>query len=64
MDKDLIINHYNKLACQINKWKKRNKFYHNEIIRYYKFMVIPNSSILELGCRDGDLLSSLVLLGE
>lgn len=59
IDKTLIKEHYNKLALKRDSWIKRNEFYHSEIVRYYKFQVQENSSVLELGCGTGDLLNAL-----
>ena len=54
-----IKNHYNSLAENRHKWYHRNRFYHNEILRYYKFLIPKNNSILELGCATGDLIGNL-----
>lgn len=54
-----IKNHYNSLARNRFKWIKRNKFYHKEILRYYRFLVPRNSSVLELGCGVGNLIANL-----
>ena len=54
-----IKNHYNSLAENRQKWYHRNKFYHKEILKYYKFSIPENSSILELGCGTGDLIGNL-----
>jgi ubiquinone/menaquinone biosynthesis C-methylase UbiE len=51
--------HYDSIAKRRLKWYYRNKFYHKEILRYHRFFVQKNSSILELGCGTGDLLGNL-----
>lgn len=58
-DKNSLINYYDKTASQRDKWKKRNRFYHKTIERYYKKAVPEGSTILEFGCGTGDLLASL-----
>jgi ubiquinone/menaquinone biosynthesis C-methylase UbiE len=57
------INHlrafYNQLAEKRLKWKKRNRFYHKALEKYFSFIIPENSNVLELGCGTGDLLNSL-----
>lgn len=43
------------------KYIKKNKFYHNSILKYLKSNIEVNSSILEIGCGTGFLLRSLTL---
>jgi ubiquinone/menaquinone biosynthesis C-methylase UbiE len=43
----------------IEKWRRKNSYYHDYIKRFMKFIILENSSILELSCRDGDLLAAL-----
>jgi SAM-dependent methyltransferase len=57
--KELTVSYYEKAAISRPKWKKRNQHYHKLIESYYRFLVPENSSIMELGCSTGDLLSSL-----
>lgn len=54
-----IKNHYDSLAKYRFKWFHRNRFYHKEILRYYKFAIPKNRSIIELGCSTGDLIGNL-----
>ncbi|MCK4521223.1 MAG: glycosyltransferase [Nanoarchaeota archaeon] len=51
--------HYDSLAKRRYKWIRRNKFYHKEILRYYRFLIPKHSSILELGCGTGNLIGNL-----
>lgn len=41
------------------KWKKRNRFYHDELERYFSFIIPPQSSVLEIGCGTGELLNAV-----
>ena len=52
-------NNYKPYARDFEKWRKRNSYYHNYIRRILKFNVLKGSNILEIGCRDGWLLSDL-----
>jgi ubiquinone/menaquinone biosynthesis C-methylase UbiE len=41
------------------KWRIKGAYYHKELEEYLKFIVPPDSSILMIGCENGDLLASL-----
>ena len=41
------------------KWKKRNRYYHKSLERYYKFHIPRGSKVLEIGCGTGDLLNAV-----
>ena len=51
--------HYNRLAPNRKEWLSRNQFFHAEILRYCRFVIPENSSVLELGCDTGYLLAGL-----
>jgi ubiquinone/menaquinone biosynthesis C-methylase UbiE len=51
--------YFDNLAPIRNKWKKRNRFYHRMLEKYYSFFIPKNSKVLEIGCGTGDLLASL-----
>jgi len=40
-------------------WRRRNIGYHLELVRYYRYHVQSQASVLELGCGTGDLLAAL-----
>jgi SAM-dependent methyltransferase len=48
-----------KLAPQRDKWIARNRFFYQEDLRYLKFLIPSGSTILELGCATGYVLSAL-----
>lgn len=41
------------------KWRERNAFFHEEDLRYLRFLIPPGSRVLEIGCSTGDLLAAL-----
>src|SRR5262245_31199863 len=51
--------HYDACAARRDHWIRKNSFYHQQILTYFRFFVAPQSSILELGCGTGDLLAGL-----
>ena len=47
----------------INIWRrfyKKNRYYHTNIQKLVKDLIPPNASILEIGSKRGELLSSLI----
>ena len=47
------------LASARQYWWQRSLFFHEEDIRYLRFVVPAGSRVLELGCGTGDLLAAL-----
>lgn len=47
------------IASQRSYWIKKNIYYHQNLINFYKFNIPVNASILEIGCGNGYLLKSL-----
>lgn len=56
MNKETILNFFRKTATQRTKWKRRNRFYHRSLERYFSNIIPAGSRVLELGCGTGDLL--------
>ena len=42
-----------------DKWRRRNRGYHELVENVYRFHVPPGRSVLEIGCGTGDLLAAL-----
>ncbi|MDD5362781.1 MAG: glycosyltransferase [Ignavibacteria bacterium] len=40
-------------------WRRRNRYYHNSITEFIKFVVPAGASVLEIGCGAGETLSAL-----
>lgn len=54
-----LIQHFNNFATQRQYWKERNRYYHADQERYFRFLVPAGLAVLELGCGTGDLLNAL-----
>jgi len=59
VNKDIIKQHFDKLAPRRGKWFKRNYIYHEQIVEACRPFLNPGSRVLELGCSTGDLLGAL-----
>lgn len=54
-----LIKRFDSLAKDRLRWKERNKYYYDDQLRHFQFLVPEGSSILELGCGTGELLAAL-----
>ncbi|GAB4537367.1 MAG: bifunctional class I SAM-dependent methyltransferase/glycosyltransferase family 2 protein [Thermodesulfovibrionia bacterium] len=59
MTREEKIRHFDSLAPHRDKWRQRNRFYHEEIERFLRYLVPRDSSVIEIGCATGDTLASL-----
>jgi ubiquinone/menaquinone biosynthesis C-methylase UbiE len=57
--KEEIKKRFDALADKRQYWQERNRYYYDDQLRYYRFLVPEGLSILELGCGTGHLLASL-----
>ena len=46
-------------APESDRWRRKNRYYYEEIERIVRFHVPQGSSVLEIGCGTGDLLAAL-----
>jgi len=51
--------HFDRLAPERAAWAGRASYYHETVLDVVRFTVPPGSSVLEVGCGVGDLLSGL-----
>lgn len=54
-----IREHYNKIAPQRDRWRRKNNHYHRELERIYSFIIPKGSTVLEIGCGTGHLLNAV-----
>ena len=57
--KDSIISQYNSLAKSRLEWKQKNKYFHEQDLKYLSFLIPADSKILDIGCGVGDTLAAL-----
>ena len=57
--KKKIIDTYNKIFKNWDFWKSRNTYYHENDLKYLKFLIPENKKILDLGCGTGYKLNAL-----
>jgi SAM-dependent methyltransferase len=50
---------FDEFAPDAAGWQRRNRTYHRLLARIAQFHVLPQASVLEIGCGTGDLLASL-----
>lgn len=58
-DPEAIARHFDALAPERDRWKRRNRFYHESIEDLCRFHIPPGSTVLEIGSGTGDLLNAL-----
>lgn len=54
-----IKEYFEGIADRRHIWKRRNRFYHKSLEKYFAFMIPRNKRVLELGCGTGDLLAAV-----
>jgi len=57
-NKGKVKKHLDVLAKDYDQWKSKNSYFYENIQAFIKRNVIPGSSVLEIGCRTGDMLDS------
>lgn len=51
--------YYDRIAANRDRWRRRNAYYYQEMERLYRFLIPPDSRVLEIGSGTGDLLRAL-----
>jgi SAM-dependent methyltransferase len=56
---EALRHYFDSFALVRDQWRARNRGYHDELERLFRFHVPPDSSVLEIGCSTGELLAAL-----
>ncbi|MFK8185674.1 MAG: glycosyltransferase [Phormidesmis sp.] len=56
--KQVIVEHFNRTAPDIDRWRNVNHYYYRDLARLHQFLIPTGSRVLEIGCGNGDLLSA------
>lgn len=54
-----IKNHFNSFSNERDKWLDKSRYFHSEDLMFYKSLISSKSSVLEIGCGNGQLIGSL-----
>ncbi len=57
--KEAIKDYFESIANKRLVWKKRNRFYHRCLEKYFAYLIPENKRVLEIGCGTGDLLAAV-----
>ncbi|MBI4649509.1 MAG: glycosyltransferase [Bacteroidia bacterium] len=59
LSKENLIQYFDELSYKRFKWKKRNRFYHRMLEKYFSFFIPKHSNVIEIGCGTGELLNHI-----
>lgn len=54
-----FLNHFEKLAPNLRKYRKRYAYFWNDIVRYCNYFIHEDDAVLEIGCATGDMLDKM-----
>lgn len=57
MTVERVHKYFNEIAPDWDVWRKKNNYFHKSIEKFICGHIVPHSSVLEIGCGAGDLLS-------
>jgi SAM-dependent methyltransferase len=57
--KRAVREHFDRLAPEMPKWRRKSWYYHRELERLCRHLVPAGASVLEIGCGTGELLAAL-----
>lgn len=53
------IKFFDSLAEKRGKWREKGAYYHEELEHYLRFLIPPDSSVIEIGCGTGETLAAV-----
>ena len=59
MSKNLFYDFFQEFASGYAKYRKRHRYYWNDIVNYNNFYINDQQSVLEIGCATGETISKL-----
>ena len=57
--KQRVRDYFDHIAPQRPRFRRRNRYYYQELIKYLRFLIPPGKRVLEAGCGDGYVLRQL-----
>src|SRR5580692_2884611 len=54
-----ILEHFEANGDELDRWREFNAAYHEDDLKFMRFLIPPGKRVLELGCGRGDLLAAL-----
>src|SRR6201985_328352 len=54
-----LVDHFESNVDELERWRKFNAAYHEDDLKFMRFLIPPGKRVLELGCGRGDLLAAL-----
>ena len=54
-----LLDHYETNGDELDRWREFNVAYHEDDLKFMRFLIPPGKRVLELGCGRGDLLAAL-----
>ena len=57
--RDAVRDHFDRIAERRPRFRKRNRYYYQQTLRFLRGMIPPGSRVLEVGCADGHILAAL-----
>lgn len=58
-DRAGLLEYFNALAPERERWLRKNHYYHAQLARIFRFIIPEGSSVLEIGCGLGQLLEAV-----
>ena len=59
MEKEVVEEHFDEVAKRYDYWKKKNAYYYENVISHVKRIIPEGSSVLDVGCGTGEVLSAV-----